>query len=493
MPPRAPAARRARGTADLGELPLAALGRADVEPRDDAEAFVPNVAQEAAPGDELGAVPPIVAAALASAPDAHLPALRAYVRANAEDRPGVYRMLGDGGEVIYVGKSKHVRTRLLSYFRGAYPDDKGARILRDSAHLEWEYAPSEFAALLRELRLIKRFRPRFNVAMKRDARHWSFIKLTRGPAPKLHVVRGSTGSADGGVYYGPFRGADRVAEAVRELSDALGLRDCAQDVPMRFADQGDLFGPELVQLTRAPRCIRHEIHKCLGPCVAACTHDDYRARVVLARGFLDGRDDGPLDTLRAQMEGAAERLEFERAALLRDKVRRLELLREQFERLRFAVETLSFAYVVPGEPGRAPGRRKGDAQDGAPSAESRVYLVRRGRVRGDFALPRDARAAAQLADAARDVFHPSERAGSAVPTHEVDELLLLSWWFRHRDAELGRTAEPAQVLARGGHAGWWRERLEEAARVPQRAVRAAPRRGVVDDSDDAGPELEESA
>jgi excinuclease ABC subunit C len=62
------------------------------------------------------------------------------------------------------------------------------------------------------------------------------------------VVRGSTGSADGGVYYGPFRGADRVAEAVRELSDALGLRDCAQDVPMHFADQGDLFGAELVRL-----------------------------------------------------------------------------------------------------------------------------------------------------------------------------------------------------------------------------------------------------
>jgi excinuclease ABC subunit C len=490
VPRRASAA---RGTADLGELPLAALGRPDADRPDGAATFVPNVSADvAASGDaDPGAVPPIVAAALASAPDAHLPALRAYVRANAQDRPGVYRMLGDGGEVIYVGKSKHVRTRLLSYFRGAYPDDKGARILRDSAHVEWEYAPSEFAALLRELHLIKRFRPRFNVALKRDARHWSFIKLTRGPAPKLHVVRGSTGSADGGVYYGPFRGADRVTEAVRELSDALGLRDCAQDVPMRFADQGDLFG-ELVQLTRAPRCIRHEIHKCLGPCVAACTHDDYRARVLLARGFLDGRDDGPLDSLRAQMERAAERLEFERAALLRDKVRRLELLREQFERLRFAVETLSFAYVVPGEPGRAPGRRKGGAQDVASAAESRVYLVRRGRVRGDFALPHDARAAARLADAARDVFHPSERAGSAVPTHEVDELLLLSWWFRHRDAELGRTAEPAQVLARGGHAGWWRERLAEAARVSQGAPRAATGDGT-DGLDDVESEMEEPA
>ncbi len=472
-----------RPARDLGELPLgpfappaaAAAGAFAAEP-----AAPPGA--PAAPGAPL---PAVVAAALATAPDAHLPALRAYVRANAEDRPGVYRMLGEGGEVLYVGKSKQVRTRLLSYFRGSYPDDKGARILRDSVHLEWEYAPSEFAALLRELRLIKRFRPRFNVQLKRDDHHWSFIKLTKGPAPKLHVVRGSTGSADGGVYYGPFRGADRVGEAVRELSDALGLRDCAQDVPMRFADQGDLFGAELVQILRTPRCIRYDVKKCLGPCVAACTHDDYRARVLLARGFLDGRDDGPMHALRAQMDAAAERLDFERAALLRDKLRRLELLREQFERLRFAVETLSFAYVVPGEPGRAPGRRRPGAPAEERRAESRVYLVRRGRVRGDFALPADARAAGQLAEAARAVFHPAEAGGSAVPTHEVDELLLLSWWFRHREAELGRTVGPADVLAAGTRAAWWRERHAEAAQVAASAPPAGRRTARRGDDDGA--------
>ena len=386
-------------------------------------------------------VPPIVAAALASAADAHLPALKAMVRAGCEDRPGVYRMLGPDGEILYVGKSKQIRTRLLSYFRCVYPDDKGARILRDTTHLEWEYTPSEFAALLLELRQIKRWRPRYNVLMKRDARHWSFIKLTRGPAPKLHVVRGSTGSADGGVYYGPFTGAHRIEEAVRELSDALGLRDCAQATPMRFADQGELFVPELVQLAgRTPRCIRHEVRKCLGPCVAACTSDQYADRVRLARGFLDGADDGPLDALRAQMDVLSEALEFERAAMLRDKVRRLEDLRAQFDRLRFAVETLSFAYVVPGA---APARA-----GGSPAGEDRVYLVRRGRVRADLPAPIDAASRRALHAAAREVFVPRERGGSAVPTHEVDELLLLSWWFRHRPVELGRTlAAPAVVAA----------------------------------------------
>ncbi len=423
---------------------------------------------EFGPGAEPAPVPAIVAAALASAPDAHLPALRDYVRAEAHDRPGVYRMLGESGEVIYVGKSKHVRTRLLSYFRCVYPDEKGARILRDACHLEWEYTPSEFAALLLELRLIKRLRPRYNVAMKRDARHWSFIKLTRGAAPKLQVVRGSTGSADGGVYYGPFRGADQVGDAVRELSDALGLRDCANDVPMRFGDQHELFSGaalDLVQIaTRAPRCIRHEIKKCLGPCVGACTVDQYRERVALARAFLDGANDGPLAALRADMEASAERLEFERAAHLRDKVRRLEMLQAQFDRLRFAVETLSFAYVVPGDPGRVPQRRRAGPVEPAEAA-ARVYLVRRGRVRADHPLPHDAASAERLAEDARRIYTPRER-GGAVPTHEVDELLLLSSWFRHRDGELGRTALPRHLLAHAAEPTWWRARLEAASDGP---------------------------
>jgi excinuclease ABC subunit C len=135
-------------------------------------------------------------------------------------------MLSSEGEVLYVGKSKSVRSRLMSYFRCAYPEDKGARILRAAESIEWDYTPSEFAALLQELRLIKRYRPRYNVAMMRDARHYSFIKLTKGVAPKLLVVRGASGE-EAGIYYGPFVGAQRVGEAVRELNDALMLRDFA--------------------------------------------------------------------------------------------------------------------------------------------------------------------------------------------------------------------------------------------------------------------------
>jgi excinuclease ABC subunit C len=356
--------------------------------------------------------------------DEHLSTMRADVRARAKDRPGVYRMLSAEGEIVYVGKSKKLRTRLLSYFRCSYPEDKGARIVREAARIEWDYTPSEFAALLEELRLIKRFRPRLNVAMKRDARHFAFIKLTRGPAAKLLVVRGA-GADDAQIYYGPFHGAQRVGEAVRELNDALGLRDCRLDQPIHFADQ-----PELFQIARTPGCIRHEIKKCLGPCIGGCTAQQYDDRVGLARAFLDGADDGPMDQLRGEMEQASELLEFERAAVLRDKLQRLEALREQFLRFRFAVETLSFVYHVPGHEG-----------------DDRLYLIRRGRVRAEYEMPRSEAERIRLLEMVESVFNPVERDTAQVPSHEIDELLLLSSWFRRFPAELGRARQAPAFTA----------------------------------------------
>jgi len=350
----------------------------------------------------------------------------ADVKAGAADRPGVYRMLSSDGEVLYVGKSKRVRSRLLSYFRCDFPEEKGARIVREAGHIDWEYTPSEFAALLHELHLIKRFRPRFNVAMKRDARHFAFIKVTRGPAAKLLVVRGA--SEDAAWYYGPFFGAYQVNDAVRELNDVLGLRDCALDRDMHFADQQELF-----QLGRTPGCIRYEVHKCLGPCVGGCGEGEYAARVTLARAFLDGVDDTPIVTLRTEMERSSERLEFERAASLRDKVHRLEALRAQFMRFRFAVEQLSFAYTVPGVDG-----------------EDRVYLIRRGRVRAEDIPPRTERDQRRLGRLVDGIFGTPEHEGAQVPTHEIDELLLLSSWFRRFPQELGKTVRAGELLASDG-------------------------------------------
>jgi excinuclease ABC subunit C len=351
--------------------------------------------------------------------DAQLAIMRSSVCDGASDRPGIYRMLSGEGEVLYVGKSKRVRSRLLSYFRCEFPEEKGARILRAAEKIEWEYTPSEFAALLQELRLIKRFRPRYNVAMMRDARHYSFIKLTKGAAPKLLVVRGASGD-EAGTYYGPFVGAQRIGEAVRELNDALMLRDCRSELKMFFSDQTELF-----QLSpRTPGCIRHEISKCLGPCVGGCSAAQYDERVGLAKAFLEGSDDGPINMLRGEMERLSVALEFERAAHYRDKLERLEALRAQFGRLRFAVENLSFVYTVPGHEG-----------------EDKVYLIRRGVVRAELVKPRSTKDRRSMKQLVEDIFSPDDKPPSQVPTHEIDELLLLSSWFRRFPKEMKRTKQ----------------------------------------------------
>ncbi len=362
-----------------------------------------------------------------STSDAQLARMRTRVREECDDRPGVSRMLAEDGEVVYGGTSKRVRTRLLSDVRSAFPEEKGARIIREAVGIDWEYTPSEFAALLLELRLIKRLRPRFNVALKRDARHFAFIKVTPGSAAKLLVGRGP--SETSAAYYGPYQGAQRVSEGVRELNDVLGLRDCALDRRMHFGDQQELF-----QIgARTPGCIRYEVRKCLGPCVGGCTVPEYNARVAMARAFLDGPDDGPIDALRRDMERASERLEFERAASLRDKLRRLEELKEQFFRFRFAVESLSFAYTVAGHDG-----------------DDRVYLIRRGRVRAEALAPRSAAERQHLARLAEAVFGAPERDSAQLPTHEIDELLLLSSWFRRYPEELALTERAEEFGVRPG-------------------------------------------
>jgi excinuclease ABC subunit C len=357
-----------------------------------------------------------------AAAEARVETMLGRVKADVRERPGVYRMISPDGEILYVGKAKRLRTRLLGYFRAAYPAEKSARIIREAGEVTWEYLPSEFAALIEELRLIKKFRPRLNVMMKRDARHFAFIRITPGPAPKFMVVRGA-GNDEHGTYFGPFHGAWQLEEALRELNDVLGLRDCRLDLPMHFADQVELP----VAPARTPGCIRHEIGKCLGPCVAGVSQRQYRARFKVARDFLEGRQDSPLETLRVAMEESSERLEFERAAQLRDKMGRLESLREQFERLRFAVESLSFVYTVPGHGG-----------------DDRAYVIRRGRIRAELPAPQSSEERGALAVRAAEIFAPAELKSATVPAHEVDELMLLSSWFRKFPVELERTVPAAE-------------------------------------------------
>src|SRR5258706_2797634 len=170
-------------------------------------------------------------------PTTDLATLRSRVKALAENRPGIYRMVNDAGRVVYVGKAKRVKARVLSYFHAKYPDDKAARIIRAAANVTWDYVPSEFAAHLAELREIRLHRPTFNQQMNRR-RRVVFITTSPGPAPRL-AVTASTSRADL-RYFGPFTSPGRATAALRVLNDLLKLRDCAERMPAVFPGQGDL-------------------------------------------------------------------------------------------------------------------------------------------------------------------------------------------------------------------------------------------------------------
>lgn len=337
------------------------------------------------------------------------PQLRADVRERVENRPGVYRMIGPGGDVLYVGKSVRVRTRLLSYFR-AKQGEKAAEIVSHTHHVECEYVDSEFAALLREMRLIREHRPPFNVQHKRD-RSFCFIKLTREGAPRLVTVF-EVGD-DGAAYFGPFHGPARVRDLVRQVADLLELRDCERGTPVRFADQLDLFGIE-----RTPLCLRAQVGRCLGPCAALCTRSEYAERAEEARRFLDGRTDRPLAILNERMQRAAERLQFEHAAGLRDRLDRLSAARDELVMLSGVIDSLSFVYAPPAWYGRP-----------------RVYLVRRGVVHEELPAPRTTAEREGIIERARALFRARPRSVRVRPT-QAAEILLLARWFRLRPGEL---------------------------------------------------------
>ncbi|HLB36459.1 MAG TPA: UvrB/UvrC motif-containing protein [Gemmatimonadales bacterium] len=349
--------------------------------------------------------------------------LRRRVAALTENRPGVYRMLDPGGRVMYVGKAKRLRPRLLSYFRAADTDEKAGRILRAAADIAWEYQPSEFAACLAELRQIRRFRPPFNVHMNRT-RRVGFIKVSGGPAPKIFVSRAAP--SDGMAHYGPFVGPGRLLEAVRVLNDLLGLRDCALDMPIHYARQADLFGP-----SRRAACPRYDFGTCTGPCAGLVSEREYRRRIGVAVAFLEGRGIAPLDRAVNEMTELSSANAFERAARWRDRFEALEWLLAASVRARAAVEALTFVYTDPGAFG-----------------DARSYLIRRATVRATAPAPHSPLEGeafhALVAEHAAPERHPA-----AIPTDAIDETLLLLSWFRRHPAALRRTVPLQRWLEDG--------------------------------------------
>jgi len=221
------------------------------------------------------------------------------------DAPGVYRMIGEDDEVLYVGKAKSLKKRVIQYAQGRFHTNRIAHMVDATRSMVFVTTRSEADALLLEINLIKSLKPRFNVLL-RDDKSFPEIMIRRDhEAPQLRKHRGA--HTIKGDYFGPFASAWAVNRTLNTLQKAFLLRSCSDSV----------------YETRSRPCMLHQIKRCAAPCTGLVGKDDYQALVDQAEAFLRGKSRAVMATMAKAMEEAAEDLEFERAARLRDRIRAL--------------------------------------------------------------------------------------------------------------------------------------------------------------------------
>ncbi len=219
--------------------------------------------------------------------------------------PGVYRMLNRKGEVLYVGKARHLKRRVTTYTQLARLPIRLQRMVAETLRLEVITTGSEVEALLLESNLIKRHLPRYNVLL-RDDKSFPYILLSKDhPIPRISKHRG--GHSTPGDYYGPFASAGAVARTITALEKAFLLRSCSDSV----------------YALRTRPCLLYQIKRCSAPCVGKIDEAGYARLVADAKAFLTGSEAGLRQDLQAEMESAAEAMDYERAALYRDRLKAL--------------------------------------------------------------------------------------------------------------------------------------------------------------------------
>lgn len=230
--------------------------------------------------------------------------------ASCSQRPGVYRMFDAAGALLYVGKAKNLKKRLASYFRKTGLAPKTAALVARIAQVETTLTGNETEALLLEQTLIKEHRPPYNILL-RDDKSYPYVLLSAGDFPRLALHRGAKNAK--GRYFGPYPSALAIRESLMLLQKAFKVRQCEDSY----------------YKNRTRPCLQYQIKRCKAPCVGLVDAAEYAEDVRRSCLFLEGRSNQLATELSGQMEQAAERLEFERAAELRDQVALLRRVQDQ--------------------------------------------------------------------------------------------------------------------------------------------------------------------
>jgi excinuclease ABC subunit C len=230
--------------------------------------------------------------------------IAAYVK-DLPDKPGVYRMIGAGGEVLYVGKAKSLKKRVSNYAKPAGHNERITRMIAQTREMLFVTTASEIEALLLESNLIKRLKPHYNILLRDDKSFANILLHKDHDFPQVLKHRGAKTAK--GSYFGPFASATAVNETLDTLQRAFLLRACT----------------DAVFSTRTRPCLLYQIKRCSGPCTGRIGKADYAALVSEAERFLSGKSRALQETYLKKMEKASAALDFELAAALRDRVRAL--------------------------------------------------------------------------------------------------------------------------------------------------------------------------
>lgn len=229
--------------------------------------------------------------------------LKAFLT-NLPHHAGVYQMLGEKGEVIYVGKAKDLKKRISSYFSGRAKDPKTVSLLKHVSDIDITVATSENEAVLLECNLIKKHRPRYNILL-RDDKSYPYIFISNHDYPRIDLYRGAR--KKNGRYFGPYPSSLAVRETISLLQKLFHLRTCT-----------DSFYE-----TRSRPCLLYQIGRCSGPCVGLIPQEEYMRNIQLAVMFLEGKSSEMVEMLQQRMEVASKEHRYELAAHYRDQINRL--------------------------------------------------------------------------------------------------------------------------------------------------------------------------
>jgi excinuclease ABC subunit C len=253
------------------------------------------------------------------------PELLAQRLADLPNKPGIYLMKDGEGTIIYVGKAAVLRNRVRSYFQS--PDGLAPRtrsLVSHIADLEYIVTKSELEALLLESNYIKQYRPRYNVRL-RDDKQYAYIRISlQEDFPRVQRVRQI--AKDGARYFGPYANSKSVGETLSLIKRLFPYRSC--DLALVAGSIDPAFRP----------CLELHINRCLGPCNATCSPEEYRATIAQVCLFLEGKQEQVVRQLEQQMVSAAEAMEFERAARLRDQIGAVERVVERQRAVSIAQE-----------------------------------------------------------------------------------------------------------------------------------------------------------